>query len=298
MAKVTKFNYSLDNRWLPKLDKMIERCTHPTKKQDAVLIHEGKEGTGKTTYAIANAYYVAHKTGRYFGAENVFFKIKDLIKAYQEQEAGIFVWDEPALEMLTRDRSKIVADLTRLLMTARKKRHFLIINIAHFNKFNDYLICDRPVGMIKVYEDKRKQIRAMYIPQKNLRKLWDEYKRSYKKSYHKYKAKGFRVHSFPDVLNPSYKYNVLSEFDIHLYESKKDEGINTIGREEKKDLLKELKRSHGKIAKWLKEEYGLTYKDYAKRINIPHTTFSDWVNIDIGSPFAKRLSESAEIRAK
>lgn len=296
MAKVTKFDYALDNRMIPKFDAMIKRCTDESKKQDAVVIFEGKEGTGKTTYSIALAYYVAHKTGRYFGADHVFFKIEDLIEKYQSTTGQIFVWDEPALQMLSRDKSRIVADLTRLLMMARKNRHFLIINIAHFNKFNDYIIADRPVGMVKVYETKRKQIRALYIPQANLRKLWDDYKRRYKKNYWQYRSRLVNIHGFPDVLNPKYKFNVLSEFDNDLYEQKKDEAIQMIGNKDDSEQQRVIK----KVENIVRMHYrtGLPYDVLTKLNNYSRSAFYEMKKKYITPEREEELKKEAESTRK
>lgn len=292
MAKVTKFDYALDNRMIPKFDAMIKRCTDESKKQDAVVIFEGKEGTGKTTYSIALAYYVAHKTGRYFGADHVFFKIEDLIEKYQSTTGQIFVWDEPALQMLSRDKTKVVTDLTRLLMMARKNRHFLIINIAHFNKFNDYIIADRPVGMVKVYETKRKQIRALYIPQANLRKLWDDYKRRYKKNYWQYRSRLVNIHGFPDVLNPKYKFNVLSEFDNDLYEQKKDEAIQMIGEKDHTQDAQVKKKVEDIIVLHFMTKK--PYKEICQTKKYSYSSFYEMKKKHISEKRMKELEEMAE----
>lgn len=298
MAKVTKFNFSLDNRWIPKLDGIISRCTDPNKKQDAVLLIEGKEGTGKTTYAIANAYYISEKTGREFNAHNIFFDIDDLIHAYQNTEEQIFIWDEPAFQMLSTDKSRIVSNLTRLLMMGRKKRHILIINVAHFNKFNDYIICDRPIGMLKTYEDKRKQIRAIYIPGKNLRRLWDDWKTKHKKFYFKYASKRLKVHSFPDVLNPKYKHNVLKHFDNAYYERMKDKAIGKIGGEDKTDIINAMKKKFVSLAEYLKDKHGTNFKDSAELMGVAPSTLLTWKNGRQYDVFAKKMSQKTQITAK
>ena len=235
--RVTRFNYPLETNLLPKLDLMIKRCTDKKVKRDSVLIIEGAEGEGKTTFSVAIAYYVSEKTGIPFGAENVFFDIEKLIKFAQSTEGQIIIWDEPALQALSTDwASVVVRNLTRLLMMARKKRHFFIFNITKFYKFNEYVVVDRPVAMIKVYS--RKNIyagRFVYIRKKNLEPLWRDYRFSKKRNYKKYGSKKVRG-SFPDVLSEKYKYNVLSEFDIDLYEKNKDDAIMSIGVEKKKEI--------------------------------------------------------------
>ena len=240
---VTRFNYPLEKNLVSKLDLMIKRVKSKKAKKDVLLIIEGGEGEGKTTYSVAIGYYVGEKTGRYFGHENVFFDLDKMIEFAKKTDEKIIIWDEPALQSLSTDwQSKCVKDLTRLLMTARKKRHFIIINMVKFYKFNEYVVVDRAIGMINVYS--RKNIytgRFRYIKKANLEPLWRDYRFSRKRNYVKYSAPHIKG-SFPDVLNPDYENNVLSEFNIKEYEKNKDAGIESIGNEKKENNPETIKK--------------------------------------------------------
>lgn len=242
--KVTKFQYPLEKNLVTYLDLMIDRCDNENKsKKDVVLLCEGGEGEGKSTCSIAIAYYVAEKTGRPFSHKNVFFDVEKMIEFAQNTEKQIIIWDEPALQALSTDwASKAVKNLSRLLMMARMKRHFIIINMTKFYKFNEYIVVDRAIGMIHVYSRRNIQSgRFVYIKQKNLEMLWRDYRFSKKRNYRKYSAKKVRG-MFPDVLNPKYKNNVLSDFDNAAYERNKINAIKMIGadpKKDKKDLVKE-----------------------------------------------------------
>lgn len=244
MVRVEPFGYPLEDRLIQKIDIMIKRCTQRSPKRDAVLIVEGAEGEGKTTQATAVAYYVKWRTNRQFNHLNVFFDLRKMIDFLKSTEDQIAVWDEPALQSLSKDAlSTIVKDLERLLMMNRKKRHFLIINLAYFNKFSEYIVWQRPLGMIHVYS--RNEIepgRFVYIRKKNLEHLWYDWKIKHKRNYRKYCSKGIRG-TFPDVMNKDYKHNILSDFDIDYYEREKDKAIMSIGesKEKKSKTEKELK---------------------------------------------------------
>lgn len=95
--KVEPFGYPLDNRLIPKIDLMLARCTQSHPKKDAVLLFEGPEGEGKTTYSVAVGYYAAWKTGRKFNHNNVFFDLRKMISFLQNTDEQIAIWDEPAL---------------------------------------------------------------------------------------------------------------------------------------------------------------------------------------------------------
>jgi len=279
MVKVEPFGYPLENELVKKIDLMIERCTQENPKRDAVLIVEGAEGEGKTTMSIAIAYYVKWKTGRKFNHTRVFFDVAEMIRFLQSTEEEIAIWDEPALQALSKDSlSKIVKNLERLLMMCRKKRHFIIINIAYFNKFTEYIVWQRPLGMIHVYS--RKNIyagRFVYIRKANLEKLWYDWRTKKIRNYRKWCSRRVRG-TFPDVLNPNYKHNVLSDFDLEYYERKKDEAIMKIGKDSKeadKKEAKELKRRLGNIKKFPIE----SREEFAKLIGIHPQTFYKWARI-------------------
>ncbi len=247
--RVEPFNFPLENSLLKKVNLMIDRCTQKAPKRDAVLLFEGAEGEGKTTYSVAVGYYVAWKTGREFNHKHIFFDLREMIEFLKTTENQIAVWDEPALQALSRDSlSTIVKDLERLLMMARKKRHFLMINLSYFNKFSEYIVWQRPLGMIHVYS--RNDVepgRFVYIKKKNLEFLYYDWRSKRKRNYKRWSSKGIRG-TFPDVLSPDYKNNVLSNFDIVHYEKKKDEAIMKIGMSGKKEQRSELDKLKYKIA--------------------------------------------------
>jgi len=242
MVKVTRFNYPLEASLITKIDLMISRCSPKGAKKDAVLLIEGAEGEGKTTLSIALAYYVSEQTGRKFDESRVFFDVEKMIEYAQTTEKQIIIWDEPALQALSTDwASSAVKNLTRLLMMARKKQHFILINITKFYKFNEYVVVDRPLALIHVYSRKNLYSgRFMYVKKKYLEPLWREYRFKKVRSYKKYASKKVRG-TFPDILNPKYKNNVLSEFDVTSYDKNKDKAIMSIGKVEKKDKKVEWK---------------------------------------------------------
>ena len=270
---VTKFHYPLEKTYLEKLDLMIERCVTKKSKKDAVLIFEGNEGEGKTTFSVATGYYVAEKTGRHFGADCLFFNLREMIDFAKQTENKIIIWDEPALEALSTDsRKRVATDLTRLLMMARKKRHFIMINMAKFYKFNEYVIVDRPLALVHVYSRKNLYSgRFLYIRKKNLEPLYLDWKYKKQRNYKKYahpKVRGV----FPDVLNPDYKNNVLSEFDVKSYEKRKDEAILSIGTKENLNYWRE---ENIKL-KWAIYQMPIIQEEKAKICRVTTRTISKW----------------------
>lgn len=285
LVRVTRFQYPLESSWVEVLDLVTKRVTNKKRKRDAVLLFEGDEGIGKSTFSIASAYYLSEQTGRKFDASQVFFDSEKLSEAIQKKSGEIFVWDEPALNMLSMDRSKAVSDMIRLLMMARKKRHIILINITYFNKFKDYIIAERPVGMVKIYDrPSTGQSRFIFIPKKYLSYLWRDWQTKKRKNYFKYGSKKCRG-SFPDILNPDYKYNVLEEFDLELYDNNKDEAINAVGK--KKVVIskteEKLQMLQWRFYEAIKKS-PITLKDVAKDIGVDDSTMVKWGDLPDKNP--------------
>jgi len=235
--RVEPFGFPLENNLTRKIDIMLERCTQKNPKRDAVLLIEGPEGEGKTTLSIALGYYAKQKTGRNFNHKNLFFDLGKMIDFLKTTEDQIVIWDEPALHAMAKDAlTNMVKDMERLLTMARKKRHFIMINISYFHMFNQYIVWQRPLGMIHVYS--RREVepgRFVYIKKRNLELLWHDWRSKRKRNYKKYCSKSIRG-TFPDVLNPEYKKNVLADFDVDSYEKEKDKAIASIGESQVKSV--------------------------------------------------------------
>lgn len=297
------FSYSLEDRLVKKLDLMIARCIQPNPKRDAVLANEGGEGEGKSNSSVAEAYYVHLKTRR---PVHIFFKLRNLIDFAKKTEKKIIIWDEPSLDSLTGDHMKrINADLRRLLMTARKKRHFLIINWVKFWKFEEYIQVDRCLGMVHMYSRKETEAgRFFYIPKRNLEPLRNDYNSKHKRNYKLYRSFGGK---FPDIMEKHFDKMGFHVEDIPNatykdYEEQKDKAILSIGDEDSNKGLKEkkleleLKNLKYLISKINPKEIE-TKEQLAKAIRITPRMMREWAKYDYIDPYslAKRsLGEEAE----
>lgn len=260
MARVTDLNFYMDDMLKGKLDLLIKRCTQPNPKRDALLLIEGGEGEGKSNLSFQIGYYVSQQTGRSFGVDNVFFKAEELLKFTQNTENQIIIYDEPALDMMSAEWwKKEQMDIVKILMTARKKRHFIIFNITKFYKFQEYIVVDRSLGMIHVYS--RNEIepgRFVYIKKKSIEILYNSYRYSKKRLYKKFTS--FRG-TFPDFIE--------GIIDVEKYEKKKDEAILSIGTTKENPWRKKFDDLRGRVGslrtpiktrKELAEKVGMTYR--------------------------------------
>lgn len=261
---VTDKQYYIDNNLLIKLNLMIKRCIQDKPKRDAVLICEGGEGEGKTTMSVGIAYYVSYITGRPFSNKNIFFRADDLLKFAQETEGQIIIYDEPALDMLSNESwKKEQRSMIKLLMMARKKRHFFIFNLTKFYKFPEYVVVDRALGMVHVYS--RNEIEAgrfVYIKRKGLEYLYNSYRTSKKRSYKKYAVlRG----TFPDVLDKL--------IDVSLYEKEKDKAIMNIGESTKETRESKMLKHYRRL---FASSILLTTEEKAKILKVSTRTIEKW----------------------
>jgi len=282
---LTEKKIPYNEAFIKKLDLMIERITQKNPKLDAVFQNEGGEGLGKTTFSIAQAYYISKKTGLPFNEKNVFPSVRKALEFAKNTEKQIIIFDEPARGALkAKWRNKLQQDLIELLMVARKKRHFIIFNFVKFYKFNEYIVVDRCLGMAHLYERRDKKGYAFaYIPRDKLQDLYNDAIKKHQRNYFKY---SIFTGEFPDVLNPDKKYNILDEFDIEVYEKEKDRVITSIGREDsdeevvskdREELLK-LKKKIGMI-----KGKKITRTELAKNLGLNPDTLRIWglINVEI-----------------
>jgi len=231
-----------EQRYLKKIKKMVDLCTRNTRENDALIIIEGREGTGKTNTSEVTAGVFKHFANR---EVFMFFDLQKLIIKAQNTTGLIFIWDEPALDSLTTDQlNSLNKDLMKLLMTCRVNRHFFIINITDFVKFSKYITVERPVGFVHLY--KLRTGHGCYIRWKRLEALhlgWSEY---HKRLYNKYKSfyVDFPLLSSQEWLELDMNINGVPHASLEEYTTQKRLAISGIGQKDntRNKLKNELKR--------------------------------------------------------
>ena len=265
MVLVTDKQFYMDPALKGKMDLCIDRCTKH--KMDNLLIIDGDEGYGKSTLAVELAYYIAHQTKRPFTVDNVFFDIEKLIEFAKSTHDQIIVWDEAALGGLSTEwANKNQVELVKLLMVARKKRHFWIFNIPKFFKLNEYILVDRAIGLVHVYARKELEIgRFCYFKKKSKEQLFYDRLRTRQRFYNKH-------HDFHGTFP-----NKLKELiDEEEYEKKKDEAIMSIGKDKEKEnpYKTKLLILQAKIPK-----LPLTQKELCLGLGVSKKSIYNWTKI-------------------
>ena len=260
---VTDLDLYLDPVLKQKMDLMIKRSTGK-KHMDNLIVIDGDEGIGKSTLAVFLAYYYSDQTGRPFSVDNIFFDINKLIKFAQTTEDQIIIWDEAALGGLSTEHAKThQVNLTKLLMTARKKRHFWIFNIPKFFKLNEYILVDRAIALIHVYAKREIEAgRFAYYKKKSKERLFYDRIRTRQRNYYKYMS---FWGTFPNCLS-----KIIDEVE---YDRKKDLAIASIGNEDKKNIWKDKYLNSVKNM----QDLGLTTREIAKWLGISKSRVSQMV---------------------
>lgn len=224
MARVTDKQYYMEDYLKHNLDLMIKRSTGNNKADNLVLI-DGDEGTGKSNLAVAVGYYVGQATGRKFSVDNVHFDLDQLMNKAINSKDEIFIWDEGALGGLATEWwNKNQKKFLKLLMVARKRRHFWVICIPKFFKMNEYIVLDRSIALLHTYlKDGITHGSFCYFNKKKKEKLYHDWRKSKYRNYVKHFS--FRGY-FPEVLP------LL--IDENEYERKKDVAIMSIDKEDDK----------------------------------------------------------------
>lgn len=265
---VTDKQYFMEKKLIHILDLCIDRCTGK-KKLDNLMIVDGDEGFGKSTLAIACAYYVADKTGRPFSVDNVFFDIDEVIKFAATTKDQIIIWDEAALGGMAMDwRSELQQKLIKLMMTSRKKRHFFFFNIPKFFKLNEYIILDRSIGMLHVYARNENELgRFCYFKKKGKEFLYNGWRKNKARNYAKFKN---FWGTFPNVLHKL--------IDEEAYELKKDKAIESICDDEKNKVLLQTQKNYFKLKHKVANSFP-TQKEACDVLGIPKSTIQSWANL-------------------
>lgn len=223
MVLVTDKEYYLDPKLKEKLDLMIARMKHG---KDNLILIDGNEGDGKTNISMGIGYYLAYTCGRPFSLENIFFDLDKLIDFAIHTKEQIIIWDEGALgglasEWWNKNQKKFI----KLLMIARKRQHFWIVNIPKFFKLNEYFVIDRSVGLVHVYmQHELHHGYFVYFNQTQKEKLYEDWKRSRVRGYKKWWNFHGRFVMFLQAKDDRFE-DVISDEE---YNKKKDNAIMSI----------------------------------------------------------------------
>jgi hypothetical protein len=257
---VTDKKYKLDYTLKQNLDFILERRK---KKWDCLIIMDGPERSGKSTFARQIAYYLAYARGMTFTAQNIFFDVEDLLERSYATRNQMFILDEAAFDAMGEDwQNKTQKLLIKFLMVAAKYYHDVIYIIPKFKKLRSYIAQDRSFCLIRTYAIHNMHkgfFEAYSVSKKNM--LYDL---ELQKKYDHNVKPDFRGRFFeePEQL-----------VDMEDYEKRKDDAIlrliSTDDEVDKKKLA--LKRAINYLL-----ANGLKHKDIAIMLELSETTIKKY----------------------
>jgi len=263
---VTDKQFGLDNLLVKQCDLIAKRISGNS-KLDALFIIDGDEGYGKTTLAVQLAYYVAWQTGRPFpfNTANLFFNIDEMVKFASETKDQIIVWDEAALGGLSSEGyMKTQIKLLKLLMVARKKRHFYIFNIPKFYRLKEGIV-DRAIALVHVYAQFETHLgRFVYYNKATKEALYNAWRTSKKKQYRRFAR-----------LRGKFSDHLALIIDEEEYDRRKDLAIMSIATEPVTKTDKKLQHFKALIGT-LREKLNIKDSDLCTALGIDIQTMYKW----------------------
>lgn len=161
-------NISLDNWTAGQLDKIKKLIN--SKDRDYVIIIDGEEGTGKSSFASQIAYYV----DRTFNMDRMCLTPDDFKRKIADANKGqAVVFDEAYTGLASRTAlSDINKSLVEMMMEMRKKNLFVILCIPSFFYLEKYAALHRARALFHCYFKDGAPGRYLVYNQKKMRQLY------------------------------------------------------------------------------------------------------------------------------
>jgi DNA-binding transcriptional regulator YiaG len=222
--------------------------------------------SGKSNLAALICACWSHITGAEFNVGNVYFNSDELVKHAIRTEEQIFDYDESLFSSMATDwQQKEQKKLIKMLLLARKKKHFYVFCIPNFFKLKDTISLDKCNGLAHTYlKNGAKPGRFVYFRKKSKDVLWNVWKKSGIKGYSKYYS-----------IRGSFSPTLAKVLDEEKYEAKKDAAILTLNEDDKKgETIKAVQANPMYKIAQLPERTGLTMHQIARMFEIAVSTLA------------------------
>ena len=239
----------IENFLMQKLDHLDTRIK---RDNDNIIMIDGMEGTGKSTgLAFPIGWYLSK------GPFEVVFTPKQFEDAFDNsKKGGTIVWDEFVLAGLsTQALSQMQTTIIKKLTTGRKKNLNIVLVVPNYFMFRDYFTCHRSLFLLHTYS-----------PDFLTRGFYRYYDYMGKQiMYHKLKKVKVHNAKFAQHKGNFCKTDAGYFVDEEYYQSKKDEAIQQIGKEEEKEKATNRRDLVWRSA-WIKDHENDIYSMKAKEL--------------------------------
>ncbi|HEC39986.1 hypothetical protein LCGC14_0509600 [marine sediment metagenome] len=254
-----KISYAIDKKMISLLDSVKNYISKRDK--DYVMLMDGYEGSGKTTFAIQCGKYVDPT----LNLDRVCMTPDEFKSAIRNAKKGQCVIYDEAVTGLTAGASitRVGRILKSMMMQMRQKNLFVIVILPVVFEFNKYAVLSRARFFFHIYESKGRMGFYVGFNKKYTRMTYLQGKKT-----HSYKIRSRFNGRF-------YGKFALGDSQESIYRKKKEDALDAIGDEEEESTV--LKRTRNEMyfaIKWI-NELGQSYSAIQKKAKEEGLHFSN-----------------------
>lgn len=173
-------NIYIDGRLKSQIDKKVIPDLK-TKDEDCVFVVDGKEGVGKSVFAMGIGYYISSQLGTKYDIKNICFKPdKFREKIMSCPDKSVVIYDEAHRGMASaRALSEVNNILKDLMMEMRQKNLLVIVVLPTFFLLDRYIALFRAKGVFHIYKRKRQRGFWVYFNERRKLKLYIKGKKEF-----------------------------------------------------------------------------------------------------------------------
>lgn len=255
--------YYMDNRMLKNLEEKVIPALEK-KDKDRVIVIDGAEGSGKSTFA----FQIGKKVDPTLDLSRVVFNADDFREAvYKAKKGQCIIYDEAFTGLSSRSSlSGINRALVSLMMQMRQKNLCVIIVLPTFFLLDKYVALFRTVALIHVYEVKGRRGYFRVYARKAKKLLFllgkQTYSYQHKKIHTPFKGRFYGVFALGD------------EKEEQKYRAKKARALEDTEKEPMTAGQVKYREQRDVILYLLRKNSKLTYKSLAEMLKDYDLDFS------------------------
>lgn len=264
-VQIKGISYYMDGYLKQNLDNIIKAVE---KKWDGIILVDGMEGSGKSTFTMSLSYYVSNGN---FTINDIFYSPEQFEKWVDEsKDSATGMWDEFVLgglseEALTRMQIAIIKKMTLI----RKKRLKIFLLIPYIFMLRPYFAIARPRCLIHIYS-----------PDGITRGYFSFYNYSQKRELY---FKNKKTWNYKNI-HPSFRGRFTDYENMFInrkeYETKKDEAIKITQKDSTQAWKDKVLSAVSNMWNFAKETYpeAITQKNLSDWFEVSDRQIRRWIS--------------------
>jgi energy-coupling factor transporter ATP-binding protein EcfA2 len=227
--------YYFDNDISDTVDAMMHR--HKI-KLDNLIVVTGREGSGKSSFAIGLCWLYAKRMGIKFDVDDITFSANEFLQRTTMRKNGIVLYDEAVQGLMSSQwQNKAQQLIIQALMMGRKNGNLYVVCIPSFEYLNKYIATERCYLLFDCFMHENRRGFAQMFSSKVPNQL--------KLLYHQCKSLS------PTRMTSKWKIRFLDHSDKFIdkeaYEAKKDKAIQKLSQALQVDDVNEWQKKYYKL---------------------------------------------------